>query len=88
MITLEKLKEYEEYHGFYDGFYIQKVKKGTNISSDADWILIRNLIEDIRLVTKGLASKEFAINLDLKLKENCANKATLHKIKKLTENDW
>jgi hypothetical protein len=88
MITIEKLNEYEEYHGFYDGFYLQKVKEGTNLSNDDDWILIRNLIEDIRLVAKGLASKEFAINLDLRLREYCENEDTLHKIKKITENEW
>lgn len=31
MITIEKLQEYKEYDGYYDGFYMQKVKNHINI---------------------------------------------------------
>lgn len=55
MITIDKLKEYEEYHGFYDGFYQQKVKNNTNLTSDDEWYLINDLIQDVRLVKKSLA---------------------------------
>lgn len=88
MITIEKLKEYEKYHGYYDGFYMQKVKKGTNITSDDEWHLIENLIQDIRLIKKELASKEFAKNLETKLQENCDNEETIKWIIDLTEKEW
>lgn len=87
MITIEKLKEYEEYDGYYDGFYIQKVKNGTNITSDDEWYLIGNLIQDIRLIKKGLASKEFARNLEMKLQEHCDNENTILKIKEFIEKE-
>lgn len=73
MITLEKLKEYEEYHGYYDGFYIQKVKKGINITSDDEWYLIKDLIQDLLLIKKEVASKEFAENVYERLHDNCNN---------------
>ena len=77
MITFIKLKEYEDYHGYYDGFYIQRVKNGTNITSDDEWRLIENLIQDIFLVKKGVVSKDFIKNLEQKLKENCDNSQTI-----------
>ena len=84
MITIDKLKEYETYHGYYDGFYAQKVKQGINITSDDEWVLIGNLVQDIGLVKKGLTSKEFAKNLDMKLQEYCDSEDTIQKIKDLT----
>lgn len=52
MITIEKLKEYESFHGYYDGFYTQKVKKGTNVTNSEEWVLIEGLLQDIRLVKR------------------------------------
>jgi len=83
MITILKLSEYEMYHGYYDGFYVQKVKKGIQETSDEEWFLISNFIQDIRLVKKGLASKEFSENLDKRIKENCDNEDTINLLKKL-----
>jgi hypothetical protein len=40
MITIEKIKEYEKYHGYYEGFYIQKVKRKTNLLSDEEWAVL------------------------------------------------
>jgi len=71
------------YHGYYDGFYVQKVKKGIQETSDEEWFLISNFIQDIRLVKKGLASKEFSENLDKRIKENCDNEDTINLLKKL-----
>jgi hypothetical protein len=88
MITITKLKEYEQYQGFYDGFYLQKVKKGLNITSDDEWYLMRDLIQDLKLVNKNLASKEYEENLNKKLKENCDNEETITQLKKLAEEEW
>ena len=88
MITILKLNEYEKYHGYYDGFYIQKVKHGTQETSDEEWFMISNLIQDVRLVNKGLTSKEFSENLEEMLKENCDNEGTINLLKKLANENW
>jgi hypothetical protein len=77
MITIEKLKEYEEYNGFYDGFYIQKVKNNTNINDDKDWFYIDNLIQDFIIIDKGLASDTFITMRQKEIEENFDNKDTL-----------
>jgi len=88
MITIEKLNEYEEYHGYYDGFYIQKVKNNTNINSDNDWYLIRNLIQDFNLIKKGLASKKFTESFNIKLHKHFESEATIEQFKKIAEQEW
>jgi len=88
MITLIKLYEYERFHGFYDGFYIQKVKQGTQESSDEEWFLISNLIQDIHLINNGLASRDFSENLEKKLSENCENENTISFLKELANKKW
>jgi hypothetical protein len=72
MISMLKLKEYEEYRGYYDGFYMQKVKN-----------LIGDLIQDIQLVNKGLVSKEFLNNLHKRLEENCDSDETVNQLRNL-----
>ena len=88
MITMANLKEYEEYHGYYDGFYMQKVKNGTNLTTDTEWYLINDLIQDVQLVDKGLASKEFSDNLQKRLRENCDNEGTITQLKELANKEW
>ncbi len=88
MITLLKLEEYEEYHGFYDGFFIQKVKNGINITNDDEWYLINSLIQDIRIEVKGLASRKFSDNLNKRLEENCDSENTLNQLKYLASKEW
>jgi len=88
MITTSNLNEYEKYHGYYDGFYIQKIKQGTQETNDEEWFLIGNFIQDIRLVNKGLTSKEFSEKLKKKLKANCDNEDTISLLKKLAKENW
>lgn len=88
MITLLKLKEYEEYHGYYDGFYMQKIRNGTNLTSNDEWFLISSLVQDIRLTQQGLVSKEFAEQLTRKLKESCDSEETINRLKSIVDNDW
>jgi hypothetical protein len=83
MITKEKLIEYESYGGYYDGFYLQKVKNKINLTSDEEWILIENIIQDIRLVKRNLASRSFAEKLELKLKDICDNVETIEFLKEM-----
>lgn len=88
MITIEKLKEYEEYQGYYDGFYLQRVKNATNITTDIEWHMIGNFIQDIALVKKGFASKEFSKILDNKLQHHCFNQEVIDQLKKIADKGW
>ncbi len=88
MITIAKLKEYEEYHGYYDGFFMQKVKNGINNTNDDEWHLISGFIQDIHLEKKGLASKDFSDKLYNKLIENCDTEDTINQLKILAEKEW
>ncbi len=77
MINIEKVKEFEEYRGFYDGFYIQKVKNKTNLTSDDEWHLMGQLLQDLQLLKKGLLSKEYSECLENSLKNNFANQESI-----------
>lgn len=78
MITLEKLKEFEHYKGYYDGFYMQKVKRAINLNSDDDWNLIDNLIQDIYLIKKNIASKEYEARIMNTLIKVSDSEETVH----------
>ena len=58
MITMEKLKEFEAYKGFYDGFYTQRVQTHININNDEDWSLIADLLQNFKFINTGMAGKE------------------------------
>ena len=88
MITLDKLIEYENCHGFFDGFYQQKIKKGTNISNEDDWLLIRDLTENIKLVVGGKTSKGFTKKINESVIQNCDNVETISKIREIAKIDW
>ena len=88
MITIEKLEEYEKYHGYYDGFYMQKVKSNTNLNSDEDWFLISELIQDQNLVNKKLTSLEYENNHKARLEENCFNTEVIELLKEISLKDW
>ena len=88
MITIEKLKEYEEYRGYYDGFYIQKVKNNTNITSDEEWHLLDELLQDLKLSKKGLVSKEFSERLEQRLVDTLDSQESIDYIQKLVNEEW
>lgn len=88
MITISKIEEYCNYHGYYEGFYFQKVKNGLNISSEDDWFLIRSLVQDIKLIKKGLASKDYTDNLEEQLKLNCESQETINLLMSISDELW
>lgn len=83
MITIEKLQEYKDHGGYYDGFYMQKVKKHINLTTDEEWQLITVLIQDLELVLKSLASKEFEERVEKKLMDVCDDPETVNEFRKL-----
>ena len=58
MITIEKLKEFEAYKGFYDGFYTGKVQTHTNINNGEDWSLIADLLQNFKFIVTGMAGQD------------------------------
>ncbi|WP_126244402.1 hypothetical protein [Chitinophaga rhizosphaerae] len=75
MLTPEKIEIFKKYKGYYDGYYIQNKGKEEVISSD-DWFLLSNLMQDICLIRKGLASKSFEKKVMDELIKYCINKTT------------
>ena len=58
MITIEKLKEFEAYKGFYDGFYTEKVLTHSNINNGEDWSLIADLLQNFKFIVTGMAGQD------------------------------
>ena len=83
MITIDNLKEYEEFRGYYDGFYIQKVNRGTNLTSDKSWNLISDLAQDIRFIQKNIAAESFAKEIEQRVKESCDSPETVEYLKNI-----
>ena len=81
MITKEKVEIYRRFGGDIDGWARIGTKEEKSIMSDHDWYLIENFIQDISLVRKKLASKDFARSMDERLKENCDSEATINALK-------
>jgi len=70
MITMEKLKEFEAYKGFYDGFYTEKVQTHTNINNGEDWSLIADLLQNFKFINTGMAGKELMEKTYAKLEQH------------------
>lgn len=83
MITEIKLKIYKKYKGDIDSWARGGLKNEKENIKDNDWFLIDNLIQDIHLVKKGLASKDFERNLIDKLMDECENDNVIDILKSL-----
>ncbi len=55
-------------------------RKENAIMKDADWALLDSLLQDIKLVKEGYASKGFEQSLNKKIAESCENEATINKL--------
>lgn len=83
MLTQEKIKIYNSFQGDIDGWARMGSRKEKAIMNDGDWFLIDGLLQDIQLVKKGLASKEFSDTLQRRLIENCDNPETINQLRKV-----
>ena len=83
MITQEKIKIYSSFQGDVDEWARIGSKKEKAIMNDGDWSLIDSLVQDMLLVKKGLASKEFSETLQRRLVENCDNPETINQLRKV-----
>ena len=84
MITIEKLKIYEEFGGDDDMYSRGKSKE----VSSSEWALIVDLRHNIFLVEKGLTSREFKQKLEADLKANCENEDVISYFRESVRKDW
>lgn len=85
MITQEKLKIFSRYNGDVDMWAKTGGVKVKDVMQSSDWYLIDELIQDLRLIKKGLVSDKFAKKLNERLEENCDNEQTKGQLEKLAE---
>ncbi len=87
MITAKKISLYKKYEGDVDGWARSGSKSGQIEMEDADWYLIENLLQDLKLVSKGLASNEYSEALQERLQSNCSDAEAIEKLKSLIGQD-
>ena len=76
MITLEKLRTYEEFNGDIDGWARAPNGKAKSFMTDADWYLIDELLMGLATVGAGLASPSFVREIQTKLLASTGDEAT------------
>jgi hypothetical protein len=59
MITKEILKIYKKYKGDIDMWARLNRKDESSLINDKDWQMIENCINDIRLISRGLAADTY-----------------------------
>lgn len=77
MVTIEKLKIYIRYRGDVDMWTRIGSSKERSVMNTNDWYMIDDLIQDLGLVKKQVASNEFVIALRKRLDENCDSEETI-----------
>jgi len=76
MITLEKLRTYQEFNGELDGWARASKSKSEPFMTDADWYLIDELLMGLTAIEAGLASPAFARELETKVRASTVDEAT------------
>ena len=83
MITTEKLKIYKKYSGNIEGWDRCGKKKDKSFLEYEEWELIDELIQNLELVEKGLASDSFKSQTLDKLNSACDSENTKEELKSL-----
>jgi hypothetical protein len=84
MITIEKINIYKYFNGNIDSWARVGTKEQKAIMNDKDWLLIDDLIQDIRLLEKALVSEIYMKTINERLNENCDSEETISELKKMT----
>jgi hypothetical protein len=84
MITLKKLKIFQQYSGNLDALRQTNSADKDAITSH-DWFVIGNLIQDIKLVNRGLAASSYAAKAEEELKNACDDETTIGELRKMAE---
>ena len=88
MFTSENLGIYSRYKGDIDMWARIGKQKEQQVMTDDDWFFIDGFLQAIKLVNSGLASKEYAEELERRLEQNCADKETIEALKKMAKENW
>ncbi len=80
MITEEKLKIYEYYHGSL-GAYERAEKRHTKILNWSEFNLIERIIQDLKLIKNGFAAGGYEQQVNERIKGNCDTEETAIHIK-------
>ena len=83
MLTEDKIKIYKSFEGDGDQFLRSGSKRQLRKMEDGDWALIESLLQDILLVSRGLASTQFENRLKIQLVISCDNEKTIVSLNKL-----
>jgi hypothetical protein len=86
MLTPEKIKAFKFFNGDIDLWARIGSRKEKALMEEEDWYLIENLIQDIKLVNKGLASSQFSDALEIKISDSCEDVETIKSLTALAEN--
>lgn len=77
IITLDKLKIYSKYNAIGRGYdYVPR--KHLKKLSYTEFIFIERLIQDIKLVKRGLASESYSQNLNQTIQQTCNCEETIN----------
>jgi hypothetical protein len=86
MITKRHLELYCEYGGDGDAFVRFAKPEEHALMGSNEWILIADLLHDIKLLSLELASDSFVESAKQRLKEFCDNDGTIALLKELASN--
>lgn len=83
MITLKKIGLYRKYKGNADMFQMAALPWQRNKIPQEDWTMISQLVQDLKLIDKELASDSYREGVLEKVKANCEDEETAEELKKL-----
>jgi hypothetical protein len=73
MINKKKLEVYREYNGDVDLWARIGTEKFITVD---DWALIQQLINDVRLINRGLASEHYRLQVEAQILNSCDSNET------------
>ena len=86
MINKEKLDIYNSYNGQIDRWArVESNEQKLKIETD-DWFLIGALLQDIRLIERGVASYAYKVYAEKNMRENCESVELILELKKMARN--
>lgn len=85
MITTEKLKIFQKCNGDGDIWLRTSWWWQRNKIDPDDWALISQLIQDIKLIDKGLCSEPYAQEVNNKIQENCMDEKVIKELRLLAK---
>jgi len=76
MLTVDKLRIYEQFDGDIDGWARASRGQATTGMTDADWYLIDELLMGLATVKTGVASPSYAQQVEQRLLASTSDQAT------------